>query len=226
MGGGGASTSAPTSARASAPQPVRRGWRSPDRGTRFRRDRLRRVAAAGLAALAVWAGVTAVRPPAPPTSTVVVATAEVGLGAVVSAADLRLAQVPAEMIPHGALTSMDQAVGQRSIGAIRPGEVLTDARVQRFGHRSDPYQGSTAGVIFVPVVDPPVLDALRPGDRVDLLGADGSRVAADVVVTGVVPGPDSPGLFVAVRPAQAAAVARQIHPMASGVSVVILSPAE
>lgn len=207
-----------------------RRWRSADRGGIWRRGRARRLLAAGCLGLAVWVGVAAARPQPPPQTAVVVAAEEIPLGAVLDPESVSLQQLPSDAVPVGALTDVSGAVERRVVGAVRPGEVITDARLaSSAAPQADPGDPAgarpsgqeSAGVMFVPVADGAVVAALSAGDRVDLIGADGVTVATAVLVTGTVPEAAPAGIFVAVAPADAAPLAEQIHPMASGVSVLI-----
>lgn len=129
--------------------------------------RARRIAAALLvllAAIAAW------RPdPASEPRDVVVAARDLSPGAALTAADVALSRRPAATLPDGALTTTQAAVGATLAGPSRRGEVLTDTRI--LGSR---LIGLTAGpdARTVPVhpADTAVLDVIRPGDVVDVLG--------------------------------------------------------
>lgn len=195
---------------------TRRRMRADDRRSVWRRGRIRRGAAAVCAGVAVWIAVGAMRPDPPPTQVVVVAAGEIPLGTVLDPGSISAAAVPSDAVPAGALTSVEEALGRRTVGAVRPGEVITDARIASSSPPDEQF-----GVMFVPVADSAVVTAVRPGDRIDLLAADGTRVVASALVTGVAPEASPPGLFVAVDAGPAAALAQQVHPMAPGVTVVI-----
>ncbi len=132
----------------------------------------RRLAAGGLVILA---GIAALRPdPADRQSDVVVAAHDLSPGVALSATDLRVEKRSATTIPDGAQTTVAAVVGATLAGPARRGEVLTDARV--LGPR---LAGLTAGpnarVVPLHLADTAVLDLIRSGDVVDVLGA----VAAD-----------------------------------------------
>ena len=90
---------------------------------------LRRALAA---ALLLVAAVLAVTPGTDrePRVPVLVAARTLPLGSTLSEDDVRVAEVPAELRPDGALVTPDQAVDRRLVGAAREGEPLTDLRVQ------------------------------------------------------------------------------------------------
>ena len=108
---------------------------------------------------------------------VAVAAADISPGHVMTADDVRLEKRSAATLPDGALTSLEDLLGSALAGAARRGEMLTDARV--LGPR---LAGLSAGpnARFVPLrlSDPAVLDVIRPGDVVDVLGAPGDDSAA------------------------------------------------
>jgi len=200
---------------------------------RFRRPRspvhlLRQVAAAALVCLAL---VLALRPPptsagaapAPPTVPVVVAATDLAAGAVLTAADLRTARLPADVAPAGAAGDV-AALGDQVLAApVRAGEPVTDVRLVGPGLWSAVPDGLVAAPVRL--ADLAVATLLRAGDRVDVLAATGvapdaeggSAVAVTVVagnalvVTAPAPrpepgpgaAPDSGLLVLAVPPATA-----------------------
>lgn len=89
-------------------------------------------------------------------------------GHIVTAEDLDAVTVPADLLPDGALTSTDHALGARLIGPVRRGELLTDAGLAGAANQPDP-RGALR-VVPVPLADPAVADLLEPGDLVDLVG--------------------------------------------------------
>jgi Flp pilus assembly protein CpaB len=128
----------------------------------------RRVAAGGLVLLSA---IAAMRPdPGDRRFDVVVAAHDLSPGLALSAADLALEKRSATTVPDGAQTAIDAIVGSTLAGPTRRGEVLTDARV--LGSR---LAGLTAGpdarVVPLHLADAAVLDLIRPGDVVDVMGA-------------------------------------------------------
>ncbi len=158
----------------------------------FGRTVLARRIAAGL--LVALAGVAAWRPgPDDASHDVVVTLRDLGPGTALSAADVALSRRPAGTVPDGALTVMDAAVGATLTGPSRRGEVLTDARIlsSRLAELS---AGPDARTVPVHLAEAAVLDLIRPGDVVDVLGASTTGgdtltrpVARDAVVVLVSP---------------------------------------
>lgn len=128
----------------------------------------RRVTAGGLVALAA---VAALRPdPADRRSDVVVAAHDLSPGLALTASDIKLEKRSATVVPEGTQTTIDALVGATLAGPARRGEILTDVRV--LGSR---LAGLTAGpdarVVPLHLADAAVLDLIRPGDVVDVMGA-------------------------------------------------------
>jgi Flp pilus assembly protein CpaB len=135
----------------------------------FARTALARRIAAGV--LVLLAGVAAWRPDPHSTSReVVVATRDLAPGITVTPDDVALSSRPAGTLPDGAVTILDAAVGATLAGPSRRGEILTDARV--LGSRLTGLSvGPNARTVPVHLADAAVLDLIRPGDVVDVLGA-------------------------------------------------------
>lgn len=135
----------------------------------FARTVLARRIAAGV--LVLLAGVAAVRPdPAGVHREVVVAVRDLSSGVPVSADDVGLQRRPLATVPDGAQSAVDNVVGATLAGPARRGEVLTDARV--LGPRMAGLSaGPDARVVPLRLADPAVLDVIRTGDVVDVLGA-------------------------------------------------------
>lgn len=194
--------------------------RAPTRG----RARLRRVLAAVLAGAAVaGAGGLAVSRPQAGAVPVVVASSLVAAGTPLTAGLLQVRHLPADAVPQRAVTDASVAVGREAASVLAPGEVLTEHDLATAtlltGHG-----GSRA--VFVPVPQPSVLGALGGGDRVDVHSpVDGSAVVADALVLSVHGGPDG-GLWLAVEPEGAAALAaaRGADP-AGGALLISVRPA-
>ncbi|WP_167097995.1 SAF domain-containing protein [Mycobacterium sp. DL592] len=128
----------------------------------------RRVAAA---ALVLLAGVAALRPdPGDARTDVVVAARDLSPGVTLTADDVRVESRSAATLPDGYQHATTQIVGATLAGPTRRGEILTDVRV--LGSR---LTGLTAGpdarVVPLHLADAAVLDLIRPGDVVDVLGA-------------------------------------------------------
>jgi Flp pilus assembly protein CpaB len=144
-------------------------------------DEHRRLLAAVCAALAVLAGLSAVRQ-SPQTATMLVARHDLASGAVVTADDVRLAEVPRAAVPDHVLPR-HRAVGRRVAGPMRAGEPLTDVRLVGPGS----LDGYGAGAVFTTIrVDRADTAALGAGDRVDVVAvAPGGETPAEVVARDV-----------------------------------------
>lgn len=128
----------------------------------------RRIAAGGLVVLA---GVAALRPdPADERSAVVVAAHDLSPGITLTHSDVRVETRSTTSLPDGAHRALDTVVGATLAGPTRRGEVLTDARI--LGSRlAGLAVGPDARVVPLHLADAAVLDLIRPGDVVDVLGA-------------------------------------------------------
>lgn len=196
----------PTSLNPTIPERLS-AWLRPD----FARTVVARRVAAGL--LVVLAAASALRPdPAGTYVDVLVAATDLRPGATVNADDVRLQKRSAATLPDGALTNPDDLVGSTPAGAARRGEILTDARV--LGSRLTGLSaGPDARVVPLHLADAAVLDVIRPGDVVDVLGAPaadaGARprmlaVAAVVVLVSAATGHDDDRVVLVALPAAAA----------------------
>lgn len=133
---------------------------------------VRRILAAVLALLAVGLAVL----PDSPTVDVVVAARDLAPGVPLSADDVRVVAVPPSLAPAGTVSAAD-ASGRALVGPARAGEPLTDARLAPV----DPGVSSVA----VRLSDAGVAGLLRPGSRVDVVGAGSHVLAADASVVAV-----------------------------------------
>lgn len=165
------------------------------------------------------AAAAALRPdPAGASRLVAVATHDLAAGTTLTGSDVRMENRSAAMLPDGTEVT-ERVVGATLAGPARRGEVLTDARV--LGSR---LAGLTAGpdarLVPLRLADNAVLDMIRPGDVVDVLGAAAGAtsgpdihprlVAANAVVVLVSPnadlsrGPGSDRVVLVALPAAAA----------------------
>lgn len=142
----------------------------------FARTLLARRITAGF--LVLLAGIAAWRPdPDSAPREVVIALRDLGPGSALTADDVALRSLPAGALPDGAATRLDGVLGATLTGPARRGEVLTDARV--LGSRvAELSVGRDARTVPVHLADGAVLDLIRPGDVVDVLGAPSAETAA------------------------------------------------
>jgi Flp pilus assembly protein CpaB len=144
-------------------------------------DDHRRLIAAVLVGLAVLAALSSVRQ-APHTRSVLVARHDLASGHVVTARDVRTAEVPPSSVPDHAL-GRDEAVGRRVAGPMRAGEAMTDVRVVRPGALDGYGDGAVLTTVRIDAAD---AQAVGVGDRVDVVAVDpGGETAAEVVARGV-----------------------------------------
>lgn len=148
----------------------------------------RRLAAAGLLAAAIAAGLHAVAPAQAPTVEVLVAAADLPAGHRISAQDLKVAHWPQDVLPGGVpyrLSDLPEDGGVVLAGPIAEGEPVTRTRLLGSGllHGQPPGTGATAVRLSEPVAG-----LLTPGDRVDVVagsGADGLTGAGGLDGSGV-----------------------------------------
>lgn len=135
----------------------------------FGRTLLARRLAAG--ALLLLAAAMALRPdPAGTYADAAVAASDLRPGVTLRSEDVRLQRHPVSTLPDGAVTDVDHLTGATVAGPVRRGEVLTDARV--LGPRlAGLAVGPDARVVPLRLSDTAVLDVIRSGDVVDVLGA-------------------------------------------------------
>jgi hypothetical protein len=139
----------------------------------LRPNALRTLAARRIAAgaLTVVAGITLCWPdPNGDAQDAVIAARDLRPGATVTATDVVVIKRVAAALPDGALGSLEQVLGAKLAGPTRRGEVLTDARV--LGPRlAGLTVGPDAQIVPVQLVESAVLDLVRAGDVVDVVGA-------------------------------------------------------
>lgn len=193
--------------------------------------RLRPVAAALVAGLAVWAGTAAVAPAPRAGSTAVRTVTDLPAGTALAPPDLEVVALDPAAVPAGALTAVDAALGRTPAVPLPAGTVLTPALLADVG---DLVPAGTVA-LTVPVGDPVLARLLAPGTRVDVLGTgpDGAPATlarrALVLPTPAVPagggllGDDAatPSALVAVAPAEARGLAAGL---AAGDVQVVLVP--
>jgi pilus assembly protein CpaB len=151
------------------------------------------VIAAAFSATAGHRGRAATRPP--PRTPVLVAARDIPGGVPLQRAAVRIARLPASLVPAGALRSADAAVG-RTVGApLRRGEPITDVRLVGTALAAS-LAGTGAVAAPVRLVDADTAALLRPGDAVDVLAAPqhgdsgSARVVAPDARVMAVPPPD------------------------------------
>ena len=133
---------------------------------RFVRTR-RRLFAAVLAALAVWAGLAALRPPEPTTASVLVTSRPVSGGSTVSADDVQVRQLPVQMLPADYFDAPEQVVGRPVTVPLPAGAIVLPSSVVSRESLAAP------GMAVLPVTLSAAATALVVvGDRLDLIALD------------------------------------------------------
>jgi pilus assembly protein CpaB len=160
---------------------------------RFRRPRspvhlARQVAAAGLLVVAL---VLSLRPDAPvvdrsaPTTSVVVAAADLRAGSTLGPADLAVVRMPAGLVPDGSVDSVDALTRRVLAAPLRTGEAVTDVRLVGAGLTAQLPAGQVAAPVRL--ADLAVAGLVRTGDRIDVLATpDGATVAVVVAADALV----------------------------------------
>jgi Flp pilus assembly protein CpaB len=182
----------------------------------------RRLVTALLPGIAVVAALAALAPHPVPTRSVWTAARDLAGGAPLHQGDLRVEQLPAAVVPAGALLPHDPIVGRLLAAPVRRGEPLTDVRLLGPSLLASMQR---PGLVAIPVrvADGAAAAALtRPGDVIDVLAtgdlsgdaqAAPPQVVAAAVTVVAVPGRDSVSgddaglVVVAATPGQAAAIA-------------------
>lgn len=155
----------------------------------------RRLLAAALAAISVALMIDAIEPTPKPTVAVLAASRDLPGGFALDESAITQVQLPAEVVPTGALEPADDVTGRVLAGPVRAGEPLTDVRLVGPSLLAP----SAGDLVAAPVriADAEVALLLRPGDRIDVLAAPLDPLAV----------PD-------LRLQQAAAVARNVPVLA------------
>ena len=121
--------------------------------------------------------------------TVVVTRRLVAAGSTVMGDDVKLAQMPSQAVPEGALIRIQEAVGKVAGTGIRTGQILTDLTLVG----GTPSDGS---VVLSVKLDNPELAALAPpGTRVTLFATTSAEPVASHVLVVAVPTVDGGGIL-------------------------------
>jgi pilus assembly protein CpaB len=115
---------------------------------------------------------------------VVVAAAELSRGAVLAEDVLRVELVPAAFAPPGRIAAVTTLVGRTLVSDMAEGEAVTKTRV---GTSGGPVASLVpSGLRAFPIPVGSTADAVRPGDRVDVLATfGGPRPYTDTVASGL-----------------------------------------
>lgn len=154
-------------------------WRGVSRAAQWHRARARRVLSAVLLLICgslVW---SALQPAASASESMLVAARDLSAGHRIGPSDLQSVSWPRGTHLRGALTR-PVALGALTVAAIDAGEPLTSSRITVAGRWPGVASGNV--VVSVPSVDPSVTELVRSGDRVDVIGPQGSVGTALPVV--------------------------------------------
>jgi Flp pilus assembly protein CpaB len=143
-------------------------------------------------ALVVLAGVIALRSnPDGGLAEVIVVAHDLSPGVALAEDDVRLEKRAATTLPDGSQADINAVVGSTLAGPARRGEVITDVRL--LGSRlAESAAGKDARIVPLHPADSALVDLVRPGDVVDVLGASDTEPVADsnarprVVATGAI----------------------------------------
>ena len=115
---------------------------------------------------------------------VVVAATDVERGTVLAEDDVAISQVPSAYAPPGAVSGVARAVGRAVVGDLAAGEAIT---VTRLAVASGPVASIVpSGLRAFPIRASVPADAVRPGDRVDVLATyGGPHPYSDTVASGL-----------------------------------------
>ncbi|MEK9810855.1 MAG: Flp pilus assembly protein CpaB [Candidatus Nanopelagicales bacterium] len=157
--------------------------------------RWRRPLAAGCAGLAVLVALGVLRPAPPVTTDIVVAAHDLPPGVTLTADDVTVAAVPAELVVAGAYADTADVIGRLLATGMDAGEPVTASRFA-----SGVGSGALAtGEVAVPVrlADRALAEFLQPGDVIDLVAARERRgqVVAQSARVITVPRQDSSGFL-------------------------------
>jgi Flp pilus assembly protein CpaB len=132
-------------------------------------SRHRSLLAAGLAAGSVAAAMGTLVPHPPAGVRVVTAGHDLAAGAALAARDLRVVELPTQVVPDGVAGRIADVVGRVLAAPLRSGETITDVRLA--GAELLPV--GVAGLVAVPVrvADAASAALVTAGDHVDVLAA-------------------------------------------------------
>lgn len=178
--------------------------------------------AAALAALtAGGTAYAALDRPAADAVPVLVAARELPVGHRLTAGDVQVRDLPAQAVPTGALTDSGTVLDGRVVAPLAEGEPVTSLDLRTSALLAGQPAGTLA--VFLPLAEPAVAAALGAADRVDVHSpVDGSVVVDGALVLRTDAG-EPPGVWLAVDPAgaRALAAARGADPVGTALQVAL-----
>lgn len=137
---------------------------------------------------------------------IVIAIRDIPAGVAIQDDMLAQSTVATDLAPDGAALSVSELADVHTLGAVRAGEIITDARIAEFALDNGPARALPLG--FVPVVvhitDPAVTSTLAPGMCLDLYagepGAPLEQVTTGLYLAAILDDPtDAPSAAAAER---------------------------
>ncbi|MEG9227026.1 SAF domain-containing protein [Aeromicrobium sp. Sec7.5] len=159
------------------------------------------------------------------TRRVVVVTADLDAGTVLSAEHLAVRDLPIDAVPSGVLSTTRDVVGRTLAGAVRDGEVVTDRRVVDARDLSG-FGVDDPALATVRVTDRAALGALHVGSRVDVVAVDPhgeeapSVIARSVVVASLPGDQDAEGDAIGLVAPSEVAAALAAAGLGAGLTVI------
>ena len=109
----------------------------------------------------------------------VVSARSISAGASVTERDLTIMDIPRDLVPAGAVTDIDAALGRTLATGMSQGEILTEQRMVGPSLARSLTGTSESKIIAITLADAGIVSALRTGDSVDIVStADERGVAA------------------------------------------------
>jgi len=151
----------------------------------------RRVLAGLVGGLAVLIVASSIHGTAEARVSVCTSSGRIAGGTTLTPGLLVLTGVPVGLVPDGALTSPDQAIGRMAGGPIAAGAIVTEDDLV------DPAQAEPGNVIIALAVSSPLIGLIHPGDHVSvfLSAPDGSVEVSRGLRVVTVPLPDNSGFL-------------------------------
>ncbi|WP_106349590.1 SAF domain-containing protein [Antricoccus suffuscus] len=117
---------------------------------------------------------------------VVVAARDLEAGASIEPDMLTQKKMPAALAPTGADVSAGDLIGAHTLGAVRSGEVITDARIAELALSGGPAHGLPLGLVpvVVHITDPNVISTMTIGMCLDLYAGE-PGAPLDLVASGL-----------------------------------------
>ena len=126
------------------------------------------------------------------TTTVYTALARIPPGTTITATQVGTTAVPSDIVPEGAITSLDSLSGQMTAGPIPAGAIVTNDDFVATSQVDD-------GFVIIPLtVSSQILSVVKPGDHVSIFLTNmstGEVAVARGIRVITIPAPSSSGMF-------------------------------